>query len=267
MKDIINIFCNTYDQSMKVKEEMTKRLKANSFEVSESYNDKAKLNLVIGGDGTFIQACHSSNFSSIPFIGINTGHLGFYQEIPPNKLDYAMDAILNNKLKVQELKLIDCEIHTETERKSFLSLNEVVLKAKYANIIHFSMYVNDILLQNFSGDGVILSTPSGSTAYNLSAGGAILYQTLEGFQITPMAPLRSSSFRSLDKSVVVPSKTTVRLLTKKRELASSIISIDGNQQYLEDVKYIEITLSDKVINKVIIDDNWFWKNIKDKLIK
>lgn len=267
MKDIINIFCNTYPDSIRVKKEMTKRLESHGYEVSEEYNDKARLNLVIGGDGTFIQACHTSNFSSIPFIGINTGHLGFYQEIPPDKLDYAMEAILKKELKVQQLKLIECEIHTEKERHTFLALNEVVFKSKYANIIHFSMYVNEVLLQNFAGDGVLLATPSGSTAYNLSAGGAILYQTLEGFQITPMAPLRSSIFRTLDKSVVVPSGTTVRLLTKKRELASSVISIDGSLKDIEDIKYIEITLSDKVINKVIIDDNWFWKNIKDKLIK
>lgn len=266
MSKSINIFCNDYKESKKVKEEIISRLNSHNIEVFETFNKDANYNLVIGGDGTFINACHESKFSSIPFIGINTGHLGFYQEIPPDKLDYAVEAIVNDAHKVQQLKLINCNIQTNLGEHSFLALNEIVLKAKYANIINFSMYVNDILLQNFSGDGMILSTPSGSTAYNLSAGGAILYQTLEGFQITPIAPLRSSIFKSLDKSLVVPAETKVRLLTKKTDNSHSALSVDGIMKNIQNIKYIEITMSDRVINKVIIDKNWYWQNIKEKLI-
>lgn len=266
MREFVNVFFNYYDQSIAVKEEISKRLEEHGIGVSEKYSDKAKYNLVIGGDGTFINACHESDFSQIPFIGINTGHLGFYQEIQPDKIDFAIDAIVNYTPRIQELKLIKCHVQTSFDSFSFLAVNEIVLKAKYANIIHFAMYVNDVLLQNYSGDGVILSTPSGSTAYNMSAGGSILFQTLHGFQITPIAPIRSSIFRSLDKSLVVPADTKVRLLTKKNDISHAALSIDGLMKNLGEIKYIEITMADKVINKVTIDENWYWQNIKDKLI-
>lgn len=266
MQKLINVFYNDYKESIRVKDEIVSRLFQHGIKVSEQYLDTASYNLVIGGDGTFINACHKSNFSSIPFIGINTGHLGFYQEIPPERIEYAVDAIVNDAHKVQQLKLINCDIQTEDKEFSFFALNEIVLKAKYANIIHFSMYVNDILLQNYSGDGVILSTPSGSTAYNMSAGGSILYQTLEGFQITPIAPIRSSIFKSLDKSLVVPADTKVKLITKKVDKSHSALSVDGIMQDIDNIKFIEISMSDRVINKVIIDENWYWQNIKDKLI-
>lgn len=266
MSKAINIFCNNYDESKKVKEQVISSLEANDIKVFESFKNHASYNLVIGGDGTFINACHESKFSSIPFIGINTGHLGFYQEIPPEKFEYAIDAIVNDAHKVQQLKLINCYIQTNSGEHSFFALNEIVLKAKNANIVHFNMFVNDVLLQEFSGDGIILSTPSGSTAYNLSAGGAILYQTLDGFQITPIAPLRSSIFKSLDKSLIVPADTKVRILVKKPDNSHIILSIDGIMQSIKDIKYIEITMSNRVINKVIIDENWYWQNIKEKLI-
>ena len=266
MSKKINIFSNPYDISQKVKDELTISFKNAGYTVNETFQKDADYNIVIGGDGTFIRACHDSNFSNIPFIGINTGHLGFYQEVSANQADMIVDKIKNKEYIVQELKLIDCKVFTETNAYEFLSVNEIVLKAKYTNIIHFNMYVNDILLQSFAGDGVIFSTPSGSTAYNLSAGGAMLFQSLDGFQITPMAAIRSSLFRSLDKPLVVPSSTRLKLITRKREETFSSLGVDGMLQEFEDINYIDITMSDKTIKKLVFDENWYWKNIKEKFI-
>ncbi|NLW51926.1 MAG: NAD(+)/NADH kinase [Tissierellia bacterium] len=262
----INIFSNHYDISEKVTERLIQEFKLHGYEANENFSPDADYNVVIGGDGTFIKACHDSDFSDIPFIGINTGHLGFYQEVPANNVELMVSRLINKEYQVQDIKLIDCSVFTEENSYNFLSVNEIVLKAKYTNIIHFNMYVNDILLQSFAGDGVIFSTPSGSTAYNLSAGGAMLYQALDGFQITPMAPIRSSLFRSLDKSLVVPSNTQIKLITRKREETFSSLGVDGMLQEFEDINYINITMSDKTIKKLVFDENWYWKNIKEKFI-
>lgn len=262
----VNLFSNEYDISQKVKNELIELFKHHDYEISEDFSNDADYNIVIGGDGTFIKACHDSNFSQIPFVGINTGHLGFYQEVPANKASLIVDKLVSEDYSIQELKLIDCKVNTETNAYSFLSINEIVLKAKYTNIIHFNMYVNDILLQSFAGDGVIFSTPSGSSAYNLSAGGAMLFQSLDGFQITPMAPIRSTLFRSLDKSLIVPSTTNIKLITRKREETFSSLGVDGMLQEFEDINYIDITMSDKTIKKIVFDENWYWKNIKEKFI-
>ena len=266
MSKLINIFCNYYKSSIDVKEKLLDMLKKYDIYEADGYSEEAIYNVVIGGDGTFIKACHDSNFSKIPFIGINTGHLGFYQEIEPDNVELAVKTILNDNNTIQEIKLIECDIITEEKSYIYYSVNEVVFKAKYASIIHFDMYVNNLHLQSFSGDGAIFSTPSGSTAYNLSAGGAILFQNLEGFQMTPVAPIKSSIFKSLDKSLVIPSDSFVTLKPRRKEETFSSISIDGVLKEIEDIDTIEIKLSKKVINKVTLDHNWFWKNIKEKLI-
>ncbi len=266
MKEIVNIFYNNYDRSEVVMNKVKKDFEEEGYQISFSYDENAKYNVVIGGDGTFIKAVHDSNFSQIPFIGINTGHLGFYQEVPIEETNSLLPMITQKKYCVDQLSLIDCKVVTDEGKHEFLSLNEVVFKAKYTSIIHFDMYVNDVLLQSFAGDGIIFSTPSGSTAYNLSAGGSMLYQTLDGYQITPMAPIKSSIFRSLDKSLVVPSDTKIKLITRRREESFSSIGIDGMLQEFENIKFIEITMSDKTINKMIFNKDWYWLNIKEKFL-
>lgn len=266
MSKTINIFSNEYDLSIKTKKKVIEGFESQGYTISKTFNPDAYLNIVIGGDGTFIKAVQDTKFSSIPFVGINTGHLGFYQEVSYKDIDSIIDKITNEEYSIQDLQILDCKVYTEYDYHEFLSLNEVVLKAKYTSIIHFNLYVNDILLESFAGDGVIFSTPSGSTAYNLSAGGAILYQTLEGFQITPLAPIRSSLHRSLDKSLVVPKDTTIKLITKKREETFSSLGIDGVQQEFEDINHIDIKLSDIRIKKLVFDENWYWRNVKEKFI-
>lgn len=266
MSKLINIFSNLYDLSNETKARVIEGFKKKEFTVCEEFNPNADYNIVIGGDGTFIKAVHDSKFSQIPFIGINTGHLGFYQEVSYKDIELIIDRVVSNQFTIQDLKLIDCEVNTENSSYNFLSLNEIVLKSKYTSIIHFNLYVNDILLQQFAGDGVIFSTPSGSTAYNLSAGGSILYQTLDGFELTPLAPIRSSLHRSLDKSLIIPKGTELKLITKKREETSSSLSIDGLPQQFEDINHISIKLSDKTIKKLVFDENWYWRNIKEKFI-
>lgn len=266
MKKIVNIFSNDYSTSKIVRQKLKEELEKHDIMISDVFNKNASYNIVIGGDGTFINACHDSDFSSIPFIGINTGHLGFYQEIASDRIDTVVEAVTSNYNNIQDLQLVRCTVHASNQEFSFFAINEVVLKAKYASIIHFDMYVNNILLQTFAGDGVIFSTPSGSTAYNLSAGGAILYQSLKGFQITPIAPVKSSLHKSLDKSLVVPSDTQVKIETTRRDESFSAISVDGVLQKIDGIDYIYITMANKTIKKVVMNENWYWKNIKEKFI-
>lgn len=265
MTKLINIFFNDYPKSIEISGKILAR-KDENFIFSTTFREDADFNLVIGGDGTFLNAIHKSNFSTIPFVGINTGHLGFYQEIGEDKIDILFENLKNNKYSIQDLKLLNCKLSTEDEDKNLLSLNEIVFKAKYTSIIHFDLFVNDFLLQSFAGDGIIFSTPAGSTAYNLSAGGAILYQSLDGFQVTPLAPIRSQIYKSLDKSFVVPNTSTLKLTSKQADKNKSSLTIDGILIDIEDIKNIEISMSDKYIRKLVIDENWYWKNIREKFI-
>lgn len=266
MSKKINIFSNLYTISQEIREVLEKELIDNGFIVTEKFDTEADYNIVIGGDGTFIKAVHDSNFSQIPFIGINTGHLGFYNDVDYSNVIETIQKIKNGDYITNNLRVIDCVINTYEGSYAFKSLNEIVLKTKYTDVLHFNLYVNDMLLETFAGDGVIFSTPSGSTAYSLSAGGAIIYQNIDAFQITPLAPIRTALHRSLDKSLLVPKNTKIKLITRKREDTDFALGIDGISQEFDNINFIDIRLADEKINKIVFDKNWFWKNIKHKFI-
>lgn len=262
----VNIFSNIYKITKEIREVVESELKSHGFIINDEFREDADFNIVIGGDGTFIKAVHDSNYSEIPFVGINTGHLGFYNDVERENVKDAIRRVAEGDYFTNNLRYIQCKINTEDDIININSINELVLKAKYASVIHFNLYVDDVLLQSFAGDGVLFSTPSGSTAYNLSAGGAIMYQDIDAFQITPLAPIRSSLHKSLDKSLIVPKNTKIKLITRKREQSKFSLSVDGFHQDYETINYIDISLSEKTIQKIIFDKNWFWKNIKYKFI-
>lgn len=266
MKNKVNIFSNLYKITEEIKEVVIEELIKHDFIITDKYEDDADYNIVIGGDGTFIKACHDSNFSEIPFIGINTGHLGFYNDVKHSEVEEAILKLKNNDYIINNLRVIECTVSTDEGKTKYKSLNEIVLKSTYTSLIHFNLYVDDIMLQSFAGDGVLFSTPSGSTAYNLSAGGAILYQNIDAFQVTPLAPIRSSLHKSLDKPLVVPKDTKIKLITRKRESSNCSLGIDGFLKNTENINSLDIRLSDKTIQKIVFDKNWFWKNIKEKFI-
>lgn len=266
MSKKVNIFANLYTITQEIKEFVEIELKSNGFIVTEEYEEDADYNMVIGGDGTFIKAVHDSNFSKIPFIGINTGHLGFYNDVEHNNVVETIQKIKTGEYITNNLRVIDCEINTDEGSYAYKSLNEIVLKSKYTDVLHFNLYVDDMLLQTFAGDGVIFSTPSGSTAYSLSAGGSIIYQNIDAFQITPLAPIRTALHRSLDKSLLVPKNTKIKLITRRREDTDFALGIDGISQEFDNINFIDIRLSEDTINKIVFDKNWFWKNIKYKFI-
>lgn len=261
-----NIFANLYQLSFEVKEKVIKELKNHDIIPCQEFDSNADFNIVIGGDGTFIKAVHDSEFSQIPFIGINTGHLGFYNDVKYNEVEEAIYKLKINDFTVNHLKVIDCEVVTDDKRYFYNSINEIVLKAMYTTIMNFDLYVDHVKLQSFAGDGIIFSTPSGSTAYNLSAGGALLCQNLSAFQITPLAAIRSSLHRSLDKSLVVPKETVIKIIPKTKYDAPFSIGIDGIPKEHENIRELNIKLSDKIINKVVFNPDWFWINIKEKFI-
>lgn len=261
-----NIFANLYELSDKVRKIVEYELDKHDIAISYNHDDDADYNIVIGGDGTFIKAVHDSEFSEIPFLGINTGHLGFYNDITPEKVHDALDRLFNKDYIVNKLKVIECAVVTKDGVKKYKSINELVFKAQFTSIIRFDLYVDNIKIQSFAGDGVIFSTPSGSTAYGLSAGGSILYQDIDAFQMTPLAAIRSSLHRSLDKSLVVPKDTIIKLVPIQRSDNPYSLGIDGFILNDEEILSIDIKLSEKEINKIVFDKNWFWINIRDKFI-
>lgn len=247
---------------MQLMEKLTQR----GFMVSEKYDNKAELNITVGGDGAFLRAVHRNKFPKIPFVGINTGHLGFFQEILPANIDDFINKYIQADYEVEEISLVETNIVTSRKVFTLTSVNEMVVKGMKSKVIHLDLLIDGNHLQRFSGDGIIISTPAGSTAYNFAIGGAIIYPSLESLQITPLAPISSKAFRSLPNSAVVPGDLVITIVPEKRYSNSTLIVNDGVEFKYDDIKRIDFKMSEKKIYKLNFDKDMYWNNLKSKFL-
>ncbi|MDU3176268.1 NAD(+)/NADH kinase [Anaerococcus sp.] len=261
MTNVINIFKNRSKFSKSIFYKTKQLLEKHGYVVSNSYDKNAVLNLVIGGDGTFLKAVHDTNFTSIPFIGINTGHLGFYQEVEVNEIEDFILAFKNDQYQMQELTILQSTVN----KRKIESLNEVVVKSNKNQIVRLKVFIDGNFVENFSGDGLIIATPHGSTAYNLSCGGSILHQSLKGYSLTPIAPIYSNLNNAIISPIVLPEDASIDIIVSKRDNYHTVFIFDGKEYSTKDYK-INIKVSKNTIKKLILDKNHYWSNIKNKLI-
>ena len=181
------------------------------------------LMLVLGGDGTMIATARMLGDIEVPVMGVNYGGLGYLAEFPLEELFSALEAILAGDYKVQERLMLTVELRRGEEliTKNRVLNDVVVNKSALARIIEIETYLNNQFLNRFRADGLIVSTPTGSTAYNLSAGGPIIFPSMNAVVITPICPFTLSN-----RPIVVPDDSVieVRLMTKNEEVA---LTLDG----------------------------------------
>jgi NAD+ kinase len=151
---------------------------------------KADLVVVLGGDGAILRACRQMGSKQLPILGVNLGRLGFLADLSPDEFRDNLPGIAARKFHVVEHLMYECELtRSGKPTQRFLGLNEVAVSSAAAmRMIDVHLAVDDEAVTTYSGDGVIVSTPVGSTAHNLSAGGPILRQDLQAFVITPICP-------------------------------------------------------------------------------
>ncbi|MDD7306491.1 MAG: NAD(+)/NADH kinase [Peptoniphilaceae bacterium] len=257
----INIFKNKSPYTRSVYNKTKYILREYGYKVTNNFEKDALLNLVIGGDGTFLNAVNQTNFSQIPFIGINTGHLGFYQEISPDNIEDFIKTFSKNEYQIEDLSILQGSIGN----KSINCLNEIVVKSKKNQLVRLRVFIDGNFIENFSGDGLIVCTAHGSTAYNLSCNGSILHQSLQGYQLTPIAPVFSSLNKALRSSIILPNEATIDIVASKRDSHHIAYIFDG-RNYFSNNNKITITVSNKKIKKLILNKNHYWTNIKNKLL-
>jgi NAD+ kinase len=179
--------------------------------------------LVLGGDGTMIATARMLGDTEVPVMGVNYGGLGYLAEFPLEELFPALEAILAGQYKVQQRLMLSVELWRGEELVTRNRvLNDVVVnKSALARIIEIEAYLNQQFLNLFRADGLIVATPTGSTAYNLSANGPIIFPSMNAVVITPICPFTLSN-----RPIVVPddSMIEVRLMTENEEVA---LTLDG----------------------------------------
>lgn len=177
---------------------------------------------VFGGDGTFLYAARLAGENGVPLLGINLGALGFLAEVKLEEMHRAFERLLCGHYQVEERVLLDVKVFRKEERLArYLALNDAVInKGALARMIELEVWVNSEPVTITRADGLILSTPTGSTAYSISAGGPIVYPTLGAFLITPICPHTLSN-----RPVVVPDSASVGV--HLRHGGDVMLTVDG----------------------------------------
>ena len=192
----IRLFVNNNKESIKESIKVKDKLINNGFNVVE--DDNFELAIVIGGDGAFLRAVRENNFNSnIYYVGINTGHLGFLQDINPDDVDKFIEELINKNYKVDRIGIQETTVITKDKEEEFYSLNEIVIRDANLDLLKAKVYIEDEFLEKYVGDGLMVVTSTGSTAYNLSYNGSIVYPSFSTLQITSMAPARFPSLWSV----------------------------------------------------------------------
>ena len=183
--------------------------------------------LVLGGDGTLLNTARSAAPHQIPILGVNMGYLGFLTEVDLENLFYSLERLVSGKYSLEERMMLHCELKRERcIIDSFLALNDIVVaKGPFSRMILFDTFVNEQYIDTFSADGIIVSTPTGSTAYSLSAGGPIVFPELELMLITPICPHTLYS-----RPMVIGPDNNIRIVLKS-ESEEIMITIDGQHGY------------------------------------
>jgi len=151
--------------------------------------DKVDLVVALGGDGTMLSAVRSAGQLGIPVLGINLGSLGFLTELTPQGLENTLDRIARGDYFVEKRMLLKAQVIGECDAELMTALNDVVIdKGAVARVIHLDLYVNDEFISSYTADGLIVATPTGSTAYSLAVGGPIIHPTVNAIIVAPIAP-------------------------------------------------------------------------------
>lgn len=219
----------------------------------------ADLCISIGGDGTFLKAAALVEGKNIPILGINTGHLGFLAEITPNEFKNYIQTIYDNKFCIEKRSVIEVNKSKGSTALPY-ALNEVaVLKHDNSSLIHIEAYVDGVLLNNFAADGLIITTPTGSTGYSLSVGGPILAPISKTLCITPIA---SHSLNT--RPIVVPDDVEIILKVESRT-NNYLLSIDGRSESISTSTDIHVSKAAHKISVVRFNNNSFYDTLKKKL--
>lgn len=262
----INIFSNTDAYSKEVSRLLHRKLNQIGFTVPKEFDPESELIISIGGDGALLGTLHRYDFPDIPILGINTGHLGFFQEIHPNELDEFVFLYRQNRYNIQKMKTVRAIVTDGEKEYEYKGLNEIAIKADSSISVHLNISIGNSFIERFSGDGILVCTPAGSTAYNYSLGGSIVDPRLSILQITPIAPMNTTAYRSFTSSVVLPEELSVTVHPEQREDSGFLIVADGMEHKHKIITQVVLGFSDTVVRLMRFENYDFWTKVKTKFL-
>jgi len=214
----------------------------------------------IGGDGTILDAMRVVRDSGIPIMGINIGRLGFLSSIGKNEILTAIDMVLNKKYRLDSRALLKLIRPKGLFEGVNYALNDITINRKDStSLIVIHVYLNDVFLNTYWADGIIVATPTGSTAYSLSSGGPILTPGSENFVITPIAPHNLTV-----RPIVIPDNSQIRIIAEGRE-KHFLTSLDSHTATISSKIELVLEKAEFAINLVQLEGQTFYTTIREKL--
>lgn len=217
--------------------------------------------LSVGGDGTFLRTVLQINKRKIPILGINTGHLGFLADVGSSQIDETLDELFRGNYEIEERTLLElCSDNQEFSGFSY-ALNEIaILKRETASMITIHTYLNGDYLTSYQADGLLVATPTGSTAYSMSVNGPILLPQNRNFILSPVAP------HSLNvRPIVIPDDLTITLKIESRT-NSFLVSLDGRSEDRPAGVELKIKMADFKTCLVKRYNHTFYRTLREKLM-
>lgn len=242
------------------------------YDLAKQYNlteDTISPDLVIsvGGDGTLLEAFHKyeKKLNEVAFIGIHTGHLGFYADWQPKDIEELISLIATEKdFRITEFPLVSIEIETTSKKICFLALNEFAVRSLEKTLV-MKVKINNNEFEMFRGDGLCISTPSGSTAYNKSLGGAVIHPDFESIQLSEMSSINNRVYRTIGSSLLLPKKHSVELLPQYQgELG---ISFDHLNLKIKNILSIKCRVANEKARFARYRSFPFWSRVKESFIE
>ncbi|MFE3866817.1 NAD kinase [Flavobacterium sp. LS2P90] len=270
IKDIF-VFFNTNKVEMVIDSEFLKILyKKNivrkvykTFESHTELDQSFDMLISIGGDGTILRAATLVRDSGVPILGINAGRLGFLATVQKENIAAFMQFVIEKKytLSKRTLLSLSCSPNNESIQDINFAMNEITVSRKdTTSMITIDTYLNDEFLNSYWADGLIISTPTGSTGYSLSCGGPILTPDVKSLVITPIAPHNLNA-----RPLVVPDETEIRLKITGRE-ENYLVSLDSRITSVKNESILTIKKTPFQINMVEIPEETFLKTLRTKLL-
>ena len=259
----MRIFINTdtyTDVAQATKRELVELAGDYDIEIVEDSNS-CDVIFSIGGDGTFLETARLSNQK--PIIGINTGTLGYLTEINPQDIEKALDDIVNKDYYIEERMMLEGEIVKPSGEMIEIpaSLNEIAISKNIFGVVRFDAIVNGKLINSYTADGILVCTPTGSTAYNLSCSGPIVDPTAEIITLTPIAP-----HTIINRSIILSDDSIVELkITELRENTQSYVLYDGKEIEVFSGDVIRVKKSEKITKIIKLENRSFIDTIRETI--
>ena len=232
-----------------------------TFNSYETLKNKADFLLSIGGDGTLLKAVTYVRESEIPIMGINTGRLGFISSISADQIDDAITDILKGNYKINERTLLELSSDKKLFKEKNFALNEVAVSKKdTSSMIRIDAFVDDEFLNTYWADGLVVSTPTGSTGYSLSCGGPIIMPGTNNIIITPNAPHNLNV-----RPIVIDDNSVVKLKIEDRDQLA-LVSLDSRSRAFDSETELIIKKADFKVRLVQPQNNSLIKTIRHKLM-